>query len=97
MKHKRFADVSIKGNGAFSEVFVEGVKINGVRDFKIKHRTGGTMLATITLNVMNLTIDGKMAFASKDYPNEEMIFIPRSEYLRLCKGKEASIQTPQEA
>ena len=55
------------------------------------------MLATITLNVMNLTIDGKMAFASKDYPNEEMIFIPRSEYLRLCKRKEASIQTPQEA
>lgn len=48
MKHKRFADVSIKGNGAFSEVFVEGVKINGVRDFKIKHRTGGTLSERVT-------------------------------------------------
>lgn len=47
--------------GAFTEIFVDGHKLNGVRRFELKQDSGNSLpVLTVDLNALNLSIDSKM-------------------------------------
>lgn len=53
--------IEIKSKGtngsAFTEVFVDGRKLDGVRSFKLSHGAGGLPILTLDINALNIAVD----------------------------------------
>lgn len=75
--------IEIKTDGAFSKVYVDGHEIKGIREFTVHQYAGQAPMLSLVMNTMNLTIDGKIALRSKDYPDEEMMFVPSERYKKI--------------
>ena len=85
-----FQNISIKTDGAFTHVFIDGKEIKGIIEISFEHHTGGLATVDLTMNTMDLTIDGLVALKSKDYPDEEMIFVPKDIYKKMELSKTKS-------
>ena len=60
--------IEIRTDGAFSEIYVDGHKLNGVRSFKLEHGVGNQLpVLTVDLNALNLSVDGKMLMYQEGY------------------------------
>ena len=74
-------NVEIKTDGTFANIFVDGHEINGVRGFTVRQRANDRPATVLLeLNVLNLSLNGYAVLLSKDYPDEEMVFVPKDEY-----------------
>lgn len=62
MKNSR---IEIKTDGAFSQIFIDGKKLNGVRNYKLEHAAGEAPTLTLDLNAFDLTVDGQMLLIQK--------------------------------
>ena len=68
-------EIEIKTNGAFSEIYVDGHQLKGVRSFKLEHGVGNQLpLLTVDLNALNLSIDGEMLLRQEGYGNINIEF-----------------------
>lgn len=57
-KHPKIEITTSKSGGAFTEIFVDGHKIPGVRSHKIEHGAGNFLpTLTLDLNAFNLSVD----------------------------------------
>ncbi len=57
--------IKIKTDGAFSQIFIDGKKLNGVRNYKLEHAAGKAPILTLDLNAFDLTVDGQMLLMQK--------------------------------
>ena len=57
--------IEIKTDGAFSQIFIDGKKLNGVRNYKLEHAAGEAPTLTLDLNAFDLTVDGQMLLMQK--------------------------------
>lgn len=73
-------NVEIKTDGGFANIFIDGTEINGVRGFVAQQHINGAATLLLEMNVLNLTLNGKFVLQSKDYPDEEMMFVHRDDY-----------------
>lgn len=55
-----YSNIKIKTDGAFSEVFIDGQKIKGVRRLEFTHGAGGKPILKLDLNALDLSVDGKI-------------------------------------
>lgn len=60
--------IEIRTDGAFSEIYVDGHQLKGVRRFKLEHGVGNQFpILTVDLNALNLSIDGRMLLYQEGY------------------------------
>lgn len=52
--------------GIFTEILIDGHKIDGVRSYELKQKAGGAPILTIDLNVFDITTDLKMLAIKQD-------------------------------
>lgn len=57
--------IEIKTDGAFSQIFIDGKKLNGVRNYKLEHAAGEAPTLTLDLNAFDLTVNGQMLLMQK--------------------------------
>nr|DAG65875.1 MAG TPA: hypothetical protein [Bacteriophage sp.] len=57
--------IEIKTDGTSSQIFIDGRKLNGVRNYKLEHAAGGAPTLTLDLNAFDLTVDGQMLLIQK--------------------------------
>lgn len=60
MSDKKHPHIEIKTgiSGAFTEIFIDGHKIPGVRSYKLEHGAGKSLpILTVDLNALNLSVD----------------------------------------
>lgn len=62
MKNSR---IEIKTDGAFSQIFIDGKKLNGVRNYKLEHAAGKAPTLTLDLNAFDVSVDGQMLTMQK--------------------------------
>lgn len=75
MSEKNNQKIEIKTDGAFSDIYVDGHKLNGVRSFKLEHGVGNQFpVLTVDLNALNLSIDGEMLLRQEGYGNINIDF-----------------------
>lgn len=58
-------EIKIKTDGAFSEIFIDGKKIEGVRCYELTHGAGGVPILRIDLNALKLDVDGRILLYDK--------------------------------
>ena len=67
--------IEIKTQGAFSEIYVDGHKLDGVRSFKLEQGVGNQIpVLTVDLNALNLSVDGEMLLRQEGYGNINIEF-----------------------
>ena len=70
--------IEIKTNGAFSEIYVDGHQLKGVRSFKLEHGVGNQLpVLTVDLNALDFSIDGEMLLRQEGYGNINIEFKDR--------------------
>lgn len=52
--------------GIFTEIFVDGHKINGIRSYELKQKAGCAPILTIDLNAFDIATDLKMLTIKQD-------------------------------
>ena len=52
--------------GIFTEILIDGHKIDGVRSYELKQKAGGAPILTIDLNAFDITTDLKMLAIKQD-------------------------------
>lgn len=57
--------IEIKTDGTSSQIFIDGRKLNGVRNYKLEHAAGKAPTLTLDLNAFDLTVDGQMLTIQK--------------------------------
>ena len=57
--------IEIKTDGISSQIFIDGRKLNGVRNYKLEHVAGKAPTLTLDLNAFALTVDGQMLLIQK--------------------------------
>ena len=57
--------IEIKTDGAFSQIFIDGRKLNGVRNYKLEHAAGKAPTLTLDLNAFDVSVDGQMLTMQK--------------------------------
>lgn len=57
--------IEIKTDGTSSQIFIDGRKLNGVRNYKLEHVAGKAPTLTLDLNAFDLTVDGQMLLIQK--------------------------------
>lgn len=96
METKRAPQIIIKTNGTFSEIYVDGVKMEGVVGCRFLHnkRDGHLPILEIELNATNVTLDAQMLpalpklYAGGYLPIAELLNsdkIPNSIIAEICK------------
>ena len=55
-----YSNIRIKTDRAFTEVFIDGQKIKGVRRLEFTHGAGGKPILKLDLNALDLSVDGKI-------------------------------------
>ena len=67
--------IEIKTNGAKTEIFVDGHKLNGVRSYRLEHGVGNRVpTLTLDLNALNLSVDGEMLLRQEGFGNINIEF-----------------------
>lgn len=57
-KHPKIEITTSKSGGAFTEIFLDGHKIPGVRSYKLEHGAENSLpILTLDLNALNLSVD----------------------------------------
>ena len=67
MTENKDVKIDIKTEGAFSEIYVDGHKLNGVRSYRLEHKAGGAPILTVDLNALNLSVDGKVLLKQEGF------------------------------
>lgn len=57
--------IEIKTDGTSSQIFIDGRKLNDVRNYKLEHAAGKAPTLTLDLNAFDLTVDGQMLTIQK--------------------------------
>ena len=57
--------IKIKTDGAFSQIFIDGKKLKGVRSYKLEQAVGEAPTLTVDLNAFDLTVDGQILLMQK--------------------------------
>lgn len=57
--------IEIKTDGAFSQILIDGKKLNGVRNYKLEHAAGEAPTLTLDLNAFDVSVDGQMLTMQK--------------------------------
>ena len=70
--------IEIKTDGAFSQIFIDGKKLNGVRNYKLEHAAGKAPTLTLDLNAFDLTVD-----PPQFPPSEKIVVNPDSVSSRI--------------
>ncbi len=52
--------------GIFTEILIDGHKIDGVRSYELKQKAGGAPILTIDLNAFDITTDLEMLAIKQD-------------------------------
>ena len=89
-KDNAFQNISIKTDGLYTHVFIDGKESKGIMGLSFEHHADGFATVYLTMNTMNLTIDGQVALRLKVYPDEEMIFVPKDIYKKMELSKTKS-------
>lgn len=55
----KYPNIEIKSNvkDGYTEIFIDGVKLKGVRSFELKQNAPGIPTLTVDLNAMNMSVD----------------------------------------
>lgn len=61
--------IEIKSDGAFTEIFVNGNKLDGVRSYTLSQEAGELPILTVDLNAFNLSVDAKALLMQKGVGN----------------------------
>lgn len=57
-KNPRIEIKTVEGtSGAFTEIYVDGHKLNGVRSYSLSQDKGNIPILTVDLNALNLSVD----------------------------------------
>lgn len=68
------------GGGIFSEVFLDGQKLRGVRSYRLEQKVGDNFpILTVDLNALDLTVDGRLLLYQKGKGNIEKIVFKEEE------------------
>lgn len=73
----RLSDIVIKSNEkeGFTEIFIDGKKLKGVRSFSLKQDCAGHPTLTVDLNALNLSVDCLSFLRHKGYGDMKITFI----------------------
>lgn len=55
---------------AFTQVFIDGKKIDGVRSFELTHGAGGPPILKLDLNALNIAVDAEVLMYDKNSMDE---------------------------
>lgn len=74
-------------HGIFTEILIDGHKIDGVRSYELKQKAGMVPVLTIDLNALDIATDLKMLLVKQDAVGE-------IESIKFKDGFEAIIGSP---
>lgn len=74
---ENLSNIVIKSNEekGYTEIFVDGHKLKGVRSFELKEDVSGAPTLTVDLNAINLSVDCLCFMRHKGYGDMKITFI----------------------
>ena len=79
---EQLSNIEIKSNEkyGFTEIFIDGKKLKGVRSFSLNQDCSGHPTLTVDLNALNLSVDCLSFLRHKGYGNMKITFIDDVEH-----------------
>lgn len=65
--------IKSKDNGALTELYIDGKKIEGVRSYELSHGAGGTPILKLDINALNISVDSPVLLFDKNSMQEMTI------------------------
>lgn len=81
-EESRFPRIEIrnkKQGSPFTEIFINGHKLKGVRGYKMEHRAGQPPTLTLEINALNITVDEPALLFAEGFGEIEINFKEPSE------------------
>lgn len=72
-----YSNIEIKSNikKGYTEIFVDGTKLKGVRSFELKQDNSGSPTLTVDLNAINISVDCLGILRHKGYGDMKITLI----------------------
>lgn len=59
-------------SGAFTEIYIDGQKLRGVRNYKLEHNAGEVPILTLELNALDISVDEEALLFNSVYGEIEI-------------------------
>lgn len=79
MESSRVEIKTSKLGSAFTEIYIDGHRLKGVRSYELKHHVNNIPVLTLELNALDIAVDQEVVMFAEDFGEMEIKFKEPSE------------------